>query len=162
MTMLRSHLIRLQRTLPSLLLSLLMLLVLATPTLARAGVIDPVLKAKCFPPGSTTSLIHFPDFGEPDCQDYQVVLQLVVEVVNVLIQFVLAIAFIFLIITGYQFITSVGDKAGMENAKRSLLYIIIGILAVLGSFMLVKYITNQFLDPDKGYRIDMIDPTFYV
>lgn len=135
-------------------LPVLLVLAVLSPTLVQA--ITPELKAKCFPAGNAAALIHFPEFGNPDCQNYEVVLQMLIEVTNTLIEFVLAIALIFLIITGYQFVTSTGDKAGMENAKRSLLYIVIGILAVLGAFMLVKYISNQFFDTTK-YKITLVD-----
>jgi len=126
----------------SLIASAFLLLILLAPQVAQA-----VRNPNCFTDTTKSfgALISFPLFEDPKCQSYDVVLDVVIEVVNVLIRFVLAIAFIFLLITGYQFITSVGDKAGMENAKRSLLYIVIGILAVLGSFMLVKYISIQFL-----------------
>ncbi len=114
---------------------------------------------RCFGTKNPNTIVPLPDFTNPDCQDYRAVLHLLAGAANAAIQFVLAIAFIFLLITGYQFITSAGDKAGMENAKRSLLYIVIGILAVLGAFMLVRYISNQFLAP--RYQIttgDYLDP----
>lgn len=119
-------------------------------TVRRAGESDDDLKKR-----SEAVLIHLPNFTNPECQKYTVVLSLLKEFANVAIQFVLAIALIFLIITGYQFVTSVGDKAGMENAKRSLLFIVIGILAVLGAFMLVRYISNQFLS--DRYKITLGD-----
>lgn len=118
-------------------------------------------KATCFSQ-NPNALIPLPNFTNPECQDYRAVLEFLKLATNTAIEFVLAIAFIFLLITGYQFIVSVGDKAAMENAKRSLLYIVIGVLAVLGAFMIVRYVSNQFLSQQYQITLSGVSGTWYM
>lgn len=117
--------------------SVLVPLVIPKPALAECDYIEGA--------NNPNTLIPVPNFKNPDCQTFAEVKLLLEHIVNRLIEFVLAIAIIFLIITGYQFVTSLGNKQGMEDAKRSLLYITIGILMVLGAFMIVRFFAEQFI-----------------
>lgn len=52
---------------------------------------------------------------------------------------------IFLIISGIMYMTALGDKEGMEKAKRGLLWSVVGILVLVVSYVVVGYLFNTFL-----------------
>lgn len=59
------------------------------------------------------------------------------------IQYILVIAAIFIILSGYIYMTSFGNKAKVEQAKQMLLYTIIGILVVMGAYLVVSTVLRQ-------------------
>lgn len=67
---------------------------------------------------------------------------------------VAGIYFLFLvIIAGYQWMTSGGDKAGMEAARNKLTYAVIGLVVVVAAFALISIIGTlmgiDFLKPGE-------------
>jgi len=63
------------------------------------------------------------------------------------ITFVLVIAAIFIMLAGYIYITSLGNTAKVEQAKQMLLYAMIGVLVVLGAYLVVKTFLGQVASP---------------
>lgn len=60
------------------------------------------------------------------------------------ILFVIAtVAVLFLIIGGFQYITSAGNPDAIEKAKNTILYAVIGILASLLAYAVVQFIISQ-------------------
>lgn len=59
------------------------------------------------------------------------------------ISFVLVIAAIFIMLAGYLYITSMGNTAKVEQAKQMLLYVVIGVLVVMGAWLAVNEIVKQ-------------------
>jgi hypothetical protein len=51
-----------------------------------------------------------------------------------------ALAILYLVWAGYQFITSAGDPAQAEKARRNILYAIIGVVLMLISYGLVRFL----------------------
>lgn len=54
------------------------------------------------------------------------------------------IAVLFIIIGGFQYITSAGNPDSIERAKTTILYAIIGIIACLLAYAVVQYIVGKF------------------
>lgn len=54
------------------------------------------------------------------------------------------LALFFLIIGGIKWITSGGDKSGVEGARKTLTYAIIGLIVALLSFMIINFIGGVF------------------
>ena len=100
-------------------------------------------------PMNKGTLIDLPDFRDADCQTADEIVGLLRNLVNVALMFVLSVALIFLIISGYQFVMAGGNTEAMTRAKTSLLYITIGILTVLSAFMIVKFVGSKFIDASK-------------
>lgn len=59
------------------------------------------------------------------------------------LRYVLAIAAIALVITGYIYITSEGNSQKIEQAKQALLFIGIGVGVVLGAYLIVTTLGTQ-------------------
>lgn len=59
------------------------------------------------------------------------------------IQYVLVVAAIFIILAGYRFMTSFGNQSRLNQAKEMLLYIVIGVLVVLGAYLSVNALLAQ-------------------
>ena len=51
------------------------------------------------------------------------------------------LALIFIIFSGIQWITSAGDPGKVADARKRLMYSIIGLIVVAGAFLIVKVIT---------------------
>jgi len=66
------------------------------------------------------------------------------------VQFVFAVVLIFLILTGYLFITSLGDEAKMKQAKTSILYLVIGVTVVLSAYLVIRFVAGQFTQNIPG------------
>ncbi len=54
------------------------------------------------------------------------------------------IAVLFIIIGGFQYITSAGNPDAIEKAKNTILYAVIGIIIALLAYAIVKYIVGEF------------------
>lgn len=76
--------------------------------------------------------------------------------VNILFALATVLAVIYLIFGGIRWITSRGDKAGVEGARRHIVAAIIGLVVVAGTFLIIQVIF-QFLGAsnplDKGFTL---------
>jgi hypothetical protein len=82
-----------------------------------------------------------PGLNEKDITDFLVV------VAQFALQFVLVVAAIFIILAGYTYITSLGNEQKIEQAKMMLLYTIIGVMVVLGAYLIVNTFVSQVTIP---------------
>lgn len=57
--------------------------------------------------------------------------------------FAAAVAVLFLIIGGLQYVTSAGNKDRVDKAKQTILYAVIGLIVIALSFVIVTFITNN-------------------
>lgn len=55
-----------------------------------------------------------------------------------------AIAVIVIIIGGITFATSAGNSAGVTRAKNMILYAVIGLVIVLGAFIITNFVIGRF------------------
>jgi hypothetical protein len=81
-------------------------------------------------------------FGSGGLTGAQSVSQLIVEVINIMLIFAGAVAIIFVIIGGYQYLTSGGNEESAEKGKKTLLNAIIGIVLIIMSFVIINVIVN--------------------
>lgn len=70
---------------------------------------------------------------------------LLTNVAKLMIQFIMGVALVFFIISAIQMITSSGDQAKVANAKKSMLYIVIGILLGIGALAFLNFLQESFL-----------------
>ena len=71
------------------------------------------------------------------------------------------VAVLMIAIGGFRYVTSRGDQAQMENAKKNILWAIIGLLVIIVSYAIVTNIINivsttgvvetDIVDPELGY-----------
>ena len=69
-------------------------------------------------------------------------LQLITRISNILLLLVGLVAVLFIIIGGFQYITSAGNPENVSKAKNTILYAIIGIIVTLLSYAIVKFIID--------------------
>ncbi len=73
------------------------------------------------------------------------IVSLFAGIAKIMIQFIMSVALIFFILTAIKMITSGGDQSVTANAKKSMLYIVIGILLGVGALALLNFITAPFV-----------------
>jgi hypothetical protein len=54
------------------------------------------------------------------------------------------IAVIIIIIGGITFVTSAGNSAGVTKAKNMILYAVVGLVVVLGAFVITNFVSGRF------------------
>jgi hypothetical protein len=72
---------------------------------------------------------------------------LVSNVVNALLIIAALAAFIFLVLGGIQWITSAGDKAGMEAARNKITHAVVGLIIVAAAYA-IMLLLGSFLGLD--------------
>lgn len=79
-----------------------------------------------------------------DCKSEGVTINRVLEVVLNLLSAVAAIAAIIMImISGMRYVTSAGDSAGVQGAKNTIIYAIVGLIIVAVSQAIVQIVINR-------------------
>lgn len=69
----------------------------------------------------------------------------VIHLVNLAISFSVVIAIVALIIAGFKYILAMGDEEKIEEATKSLIFAIVGLVIVFVAPLVVEYITNTLL-----------------
>ncbi len=69
----------------------------------------------------------------------------IANLINGLLAIAGTIAVLFLIIGGFQYITSTGNPDAIERAKNTILYAIIGLLACILSYAVINFIVTQIV-----------------
>lgn len=77
--------------------------------------------------------------------DGAAIVDLLTNVAKIMIQFIMGVALVFFIISAIQMITSSGDPAKVANAKKSMLYIVIGILLGIGALAFLNFLQQSFV-----------------
>lgn len=75
--------------------------------------------------------------------NFDTVIRILKHWAEISLRYVLAIAAIALVITGYVYITSEGNSQKIEQAKQALLFIGIGVGVVLGAYLIVTTLGTQ-------------------
>src|SRR3989344_148682 len=76
-------------------------------------------------------LVDFRNFG-----------QLMAKFIDILLYFAGAVAVVFLVIGGYQYVTSRGNEEAMEKAKKTITSAVIGIVIIVMAFAIVLLVNN--------------------
>lgn len=77
---------------------------------------------------------------------WQTLGQTIGNVVEIALGLVAAIAIIYIIIGGYQYIMAFGNPEMIAHAKNTIIWAIIGLILALASVLIVEYI-GQFISP---------------
>lgn len=67
----------------------------------------------------------------------------ITQIVNLALYIVGGVAVLFLIIGGFQFIVAAGNPAGVQKAKTTVLYVIIGLAIVILSNSAIRFIIQK-------------------
>ena len=68
--------------------------------------------------------------------------QLIVGIVNIMLLFAGSIAVIFVIVGGYQYVTSGGNEEQAEKGRKTLVNAIIGIVIIVLAYVVINVISN--------------------
>lgn len=66
-------------------------------------------------------------------------------IINAVLALVGTVALLFLIIGGYQYITSSGNSEAIEKAKKTILYSIIGLIVAILSFIIINAVISSLI-----------------
>jgi hypothetical protein len=68
----------------------------------------------------------------------------IVRIIEAILGLVTIVAAIFLIIGGFKYITASGNPEQIETAKKTILYAVIGLVIILLSYAITRYIAGIF------------------
>lgn len=71
-------------------------------------------------------------------------IQLVINIMSVLVGFA---AVLMIIIGGFKYITSSGDSAGVNSAKNTILFAVVGLVIVAVAQIIVRFVINEATTP---------------
>lgn len=95
--------------------------------------------------GTSTALaLDTPDIpGLPSGgNDKQSFINIITSIIKTILDFLALIAVIFIIVAGIRLIISQGEEEAKEKAKKSIIYVIIGLIVVLISRIIVGFFTQ--------------------
>jgi len=82
------------------------------------------------------------NFGDAGLTSSRSVSELIFNVIDLLLFFAGAVAVIFVIIGGYQYITSNGNDEAAEKGRKTFTNAIIGVIVIVLSYTIIYVITN--------------------
>ena len=88
------------------------------------------------PNPDTAHLVNIPDFG-----------QLLVKIIQIFLAFAGAIAVVFLMVGGFQYVASRGNEEGVEKAKKAISAAIIGLVIIVMAYAIVTIINTLLTQP---------------
>lgn len=68
--------------------------------------------------------------------------QLLGWIIGLILTIAAIVAFVYLIISGFQYITSGGDPAKAQTARQGIINALIGIVVILISYLLLRYVAS--------------------
>lgn len=74
--------------------------------------------------------------------------EIISNVVGKTLLFLGLVTIVFLFVGAIKFVTSSGDPKGIETAKKTMTYAIIGAVVVIGSFILIEIVLKALNLPD--------------
>ena len=78
--------------------------------------------------------------------------ELIFNVIRIALGFAGAVAVVFVIIGGFQYITASGNEEQAEKGKKTLINAIIGVVVIIMSYVIINVITNLVSSPSgNGY-----------
>jgi len=78
--------------------------------------------------------------GNPFDWGWQQMADVVTNIINLLLMLTAGVAIIYLIIGGYKYITAFGNPEGIQQAKNTVLWAILGLILALLAVAIVNYI----------------------
>lgn len=68
---------------------------------------------------------------------------IIISIINFILQFAAALAVLMIIIGGVRYITSAGNDAALEQARKIIIYSILGLVIIILSFVIVNFVLKQ-------------------
>lgn len=78
---------------------------------------------------------------------------LLVNIINIALVWAGAIALVFIIIGGFRFIFSMGNAEGVEGARKTVLYAVLGLILIFLAYLIVAYLLGDVLNVKPAYRL---------
>ena len=145
---------------PILLIGLLLpaLAVRAQSTSSDAGVAQPVQQTPASPTrptisdnicrgvigtetGTVNKSITVSDCSESESQSFGGLVRRIINIFSIVVG---SVSVIMIIIGGFRYIISGGDSAGVSAAKNTILYAIVGLVIVLFSQIIIRFVISNF------------------
>lgn len=73
---------------------------------------------------------------------------------TILIVVGLFLGFIFTLYAGYMWITAEGDKTKIENVRKTVMYVVIGLIVILTSFFVLRFIGEYIIGNAKVVNLN--------
>ena len=89
-------------------------------------------------------------FGTGGLNNSQSLSDLILNVIRLMLLFAGAIAVVFVIIGGYQYLVSAGNEETAEKGKKTLINAIIGIIVIVLAYAIINVIVN-LVGSNSGY-----------
>lgn len=78
----------------------------------------------------------------PGLSDQTDIMTAIVDFITQVLDFILIVAVIFVIVAGIRLIISGGDEGEKDKAKKTIIYVIVGIIVVLFARVIVTFVNN--------------------
>ncbi len=91
--------------------------------------------------GKANSSITIADCGESQGAGFGSLMQKIINIFSVVVG---SVSVIMIIIGGFRYIISGGDSAGVTSAKNTILYAIVGLVIVLFSQAIIRFVLTNF------------------
>lgn len=74
--------------------------------------------------------------------------QIIINIIDLALSFLGAVALLFLIFGAIKFVISRGDPKALEEAQKTMTYAVLGVVIVLGSFILINIVSTALGYPN--------------
>lgn len=88
---------------------------------------------------------------------YDNLFQLISAIIEYGLILITFVAIIYIMISGFKYVTAGGDEKKSEEAKQAVQNAIIGLVIAFSGYVIVKFILIQFLNVDTEYLINFED-----
>ncbi len=78
---------------------------------------------------------------------------LLADLINTLLVYGAIIAVLFIIFGGFRYIVSLGNPEGVEKARNTVLYAILGLIIMFLAYLVVAYLLADLLGVKPAYRL---------
>lgn len=87
---------------------------------------------------------------KPTAADYGCVLATVQNATNLVISLSIILAMFYMVLIGFQFITSAGNPSAREAARKRVMNLVFGFILLLGAWLVVDFIMKTLYKPDAS------------
>jgi len=88
--------------------------------------------------GQESELVNFQVLGSTS------IMELIIKVVNAIVRVTLPIAGLFIVYSGFLFLTASGDEGKLTTAKKTFGWAIVGLAILLGAKLIINIIAGTF------------------
>ena len=92
--------------------------------------------------GETGDLIP----GAPDDTTTDGVRQIVIDLLNIVLNFLALVAVVVIVIAGIRLIVSQGEEEAKDKAKKTIIYVVAGLIVILLAKVIVNFVTSIILE----------------